>query len=112
MRRFLPRATSFKSSSSVRLENILLALATTSRQELIATCTDNLWDVIDTSTSLDSCPSFMQPCWSRHSFGAESLVVFQADIGDAIFCMDVLRFGPACPNPQRSPGLPRSAQRP
>src|ERR1700730_6073991 len=46
MSRFFPGATSFKSSSSVRLENILLALSTTSRQELIATCTDNLWDVI------------------------------------------------------------------
>jgi hypothetical protein len=29
----------------------LLALSTTSRQELIATCTDNLWDVIGTSLS-------------------------------------------------------------
>src|SRR5580700_7061833 len=57
MRRFLPGATSLKSWSSGRLENILLALSTTSRQELIATCTDNLWDVIDISLSLDSCPS-------------------------------------------------------
>src|SRR5258708_33725225 len=104
----LARAASFKSSFSVRLVNLLLALATTSRQELIATCTDNLWDVIDSSASLDSCPSFMQPCWSRHSFGAESLVVFQADIGDAIFCMDVLRFARACRKPERSPGLTRS----
>src|SRR3984885_6025054 len=57
MRRFLPGATSLKSLSSGRLENILLALSPTSRQELIATCTDNLWDVIDTSLSVDSCPS-------------------------------------------------------
>src|ERR1700675_623207 len=61
MRRFLPGATSFKSSSSVRLENILLALSTTSRQELIATCTDNLWDVIVISLFFDPCPSFVQP---------------------------------------------------
>src|ERR1700676_2594315 len=54
-------ATSFKSSSSVRLENILLALSTTSRQELIATCTDNLWDVIVISPFFDPCPSFVQP---------------------------------------------------
>src|ERR1700736_3777126 len=60
MRRFLPGVTSFKSSSSVRLENILLALSTTSRQELIATCTDNLWDVIVISLSFDPCPSFVQ----------------------------------------------------
>src|SRR4029077_6480440 len=53
MRRFFPGATSLKSSSSVRLENILLALSTASPQELIATCTDNLWVVIGTSLSLD-----------------------------------------------------------
>src|SRR6266852_3588835 len=52
MRRFFPGATSFKNSSSVRVENALLALSTTSCQELIATCTDNSWDVIGTSLSL------------------------------------------------------------
>src|SRR6202171_1559841 len=61
MRRFFPGATSFKSSSSVRLENILLAFSTTSRQELIATCTDNLWDVIVINLFFDPCPSFVQP---------------------------------------------------
>src|SRR5713226_8507054 len=83
MRRFLPGATSFKNSSSVRVENALLALSTTSCQELIATCTDNSWDVIGTSLSLDSRPSFMQPSGSCHLFGAESLVGFQVGIGDA-----------------------------
>src|SRR6202795_4257971 len=61
MRRFLPGATSFKSSSSVRLENILLVLSTTSRQELIATCIDNLLGVILISLFFDPCPSFVQP---------------------------------------------------
>src|ERR1700694_3101604 len=61
MRRFLPGATSFRSSSSVRLKNIWLALSTTSRQELIATCTDNLWDVIVISLFFGPCPSFVQP---------------------------------------------------
>src|SRR6267154_6645985 len=83
MRRFFPGATSFKNSSSVRVENALLALSTTSCQELIATCTDNSWDVIGTSLSLDSRPSFMQPSVSCHLFGAESLVGFQVGIGDA-----------------------------
>src|SRR6266436_5606695 len=83
MRRFFPGATSFKNSSSVRVENALLALSTTSRQELIATCTDSLWVVIGTSLSLDSRPSFMQPSGSCHLFGAESLAGFQVGIGDA-----------------------------
>src|SRR4029077_14815684 len=53
MRRFFSGATSLKSSSSVRLENILLALSTASPQELIATCTDNLWVVIVISLFFD-----------------------------------------------------------
>src|SRR6266481_4473877 len=48
MRRFFPGATSFKSWSGVRVENILSALSSTSRHELIATFTDNCWDVIET----------------------------------------------------------------
>src|SRR5258708_16746692 len=77
MRRFLPGATSFKNSSSVSVENALLALSTTSCQELIATCTDTSWDVIGTSLSLDSRPSFMQPSGSRNLFVPHSLVGFQ-----------------------------------
>ena len=43
-----------KAGRAVRFESALLALSKTSRHELIATCTDNLCDVIDTSLSLDS----------------------------------------------------------
>src|SRR5258708_31496955 len=46
MRRFFPGATSFKSWSWVRAENILSVLSKTTRHELIATFTDNCWDVI------------------------------------------------------------------
>src|SRR4029077_2114793 len=51
MTRFFPGATSFKSSSSVKFENVLPARSATSFQELIATFTDSCWDVIE-STSL------------------------------------------------------------
>jgi hypothetical protein len=43
-----------KAGRSVRFESVLLALTKTSRHELIATCTDNLFDVMDTSLCLDS----------------------------------------------------------
>jgi hypothetical protein len=43
-----------KAGRSVRFESVLLALTKTSRRELIATCTDNLFDVMDTSLCLDS----------------------------------------------------------
>ena len=41
-----------KAGRAVRFESVLLALSKTTRHELIATCTDNLCDVIDTSLSL------------------------------------------------------------
>jgi hypothetical protein len=47
-------ATFSKAGRPVRFESVLLALSKTSCHELIATCTDNLFDVIDTSLSLDS----------------------------------------------------------
>src|SRR6266852_9467509 len=67
MRRFFPGATSFKNSSSVRVENALLALSTTSCQELIATCTDNSWDVIGTSLSLGFPPILHAAFWVMSS---------------------------------------------
>src|SRR3984893_7473322 len=86
MRRFFPGATSFKSSSSVRLENILLALSTTSRQELIATCTDNLLDVIGTSLFLDSHPSLHQSgdqTWARPPSTNNSMPVTKLESSEA-----------------------------
>src|ERR1700681_1158141 len=76
MRRFLPGATSFKSSSSVRFENILSALSTTSRQELIATCTDNLWDVIVISLFFGPVHPLCSPAFGHRPKAAPECIKF------------------------------------